>query len=348
MGTIFTELSEFIFSEVNKNNETTEPISLSVKSLDRLLTNCIAEKYTSFCIDLAALSEEPEDILHFLVKLQDAKNVPILIFASGYSMDNPLLEELRRAGLNSWVTATALSDMRIELAKALQGVNTAVEISQKEQLEQLQISDTVAPEHRTISFCGTVSCSGVTTQAIQYARFLNHIGISTCYIEASGNNHIQKITALEKISYADRELGYLKYHGLDMYYKPLKITPSIRMAYDVCVYDYGVLCAENMSAFLSGLAKVCVANFSPWNIGRLRWASDVLTKEKVFFLFPYSQSAEKEMIGKILINHNHTIQFPTFNNTLKEPILKKNKELYAYLNEKLLLAQSKKNRRLKK
>lgn len=345
MGTIFTELSAFVFEEVTSGKEKTEPISLSVKSLDKLLVNCIADKYTSYCIDLAALDEEPESIFHFLTKLQDAKNVPIIIFASGYSMDNPLLEELRRYGFDSWVTASALSDMRIELSEALQGANTAVAIAQKEQQEQLQINDTVAPEHRMISFCGTVSCSGTTTQAIQYARFLQHTGVNACYIEASGNNHIQKITTLEKITHADRDLGYLEYKGLDMYYKPMKITPSIRMAYDVCVYDYGVLCAENMPAFLTGLAKVCVANFSPWNVGRLRWTSDVLTKEKVCFLFPYSQSMEKEQIEKILVNNNHTIKFPTFNNTLREPILKKNKELYTFLNEKLLLTTPKKKRR---
>ena len=47
---------------------------------------------------------------------------------------------------------------------------------------------------KTVAFCGCQPRIGTTTQAVQFAKYLQFSGLSVCYIEANENHHVEAVS----------------------------------------------------------------------------------------------------------------------------------------------------------
>lgn len=343
MAIVTSKLSFFVFQQVTKGSWRFHDFSNQVQ-LKKIFSALQAKLYQAYLIDIDVLDGSDAAIAEQLIQLKTATGAPIIIFASGYDMDTPLLETLRINGFDQFVTSDALSTMYEQLAACLEGTRNAVALAECHRREQAELEKTVAPGHRTIGFIGTIDSAGTTTQAMQYAKYLQQQNYTVCYIEAGLKNHVEKIPSIYEVDFLDKENGYLRYKGLDIYYKPLLVTPNMRLAYDVCVFDFGVLSAGNLSSFLSCTARVCVAGSHPWQIGYLRWALGLLgDREDVALLFPFASKEDKTRLQTDVTNKRISIFYPALEPAMFT-LVKANKKLYLHLSEKIRLNKNQRSR----
>lgn len=293
---VLTKMSRFVFDVVSQGRWPHEDMSGHAGNVRKLFSLLKSREYHSYVIDLDALDGEPEDIAQRLLQLQEATAAPVILFAAGYEMSHPLVSALQAGGISRWVTSDALTTMYEQFAQCRDGAENAVALAEQERIRKKELEENVAPGHRTIGFTGSSRGTGTTTQAVQFAMHLQSRGHTACYIEAAGQRHIETIPGFYDVLYLDKEKGYLQCRGLDMYYKPILVTPNMRLAYDVCVFDYGALGAETLSGFLSCTARVCVAGSKPWEYGLLRWAAGMLEKEETAYLFPLVDERERSFL----------------------------------------------------
>lgn len=344
MAVVATKLSRYVFEEVTQGSVPFQEILVS-GNLQKLWSVLKAKVYHSYLIDLAALPDDAGAIADGLVELKEATGVPLILFASGYRHDNPLVEALQSQGFSQWVMSDELAAMFVQLRECLDGAQNAVSLAEAARRERQRLEETVGPGHRNIGFAGSSPGTGTTTQALQYAMFLLGRGHRVCYIEANNQGHIEKMPSYYNVPFLDKEQGYLQYAGLDMYYKPVLVTPNMRIAYDVCVYDYGALKPETLPQFLSCTARVCVGGSKPWEYGLLRWAISMLEKEQAVYLFPFIDKAEQShLLGKV--STAGEVLFPEAAANMFQSV-PKNKVVYTRLGEKLCLTKSKQNKRRK-
>lgn len=345
---VTTKLSKFVFDMVSKGQWPASDLTGLAATPRKLFSALQTQKYHSYLIDLNALTGDAEDVAESIIQLREATGAPIIIFASGYAHDNPLVETLQNAGLAQWVLSKDLTTMYEQLAECWEGSENAIVLAEQARLEKEHLEQNVAPGHRTIGFIGSSPGTGTTTQAMQFAMYLQSCGHTACYIEAGAQHHVEKIpsfTASTDLKHLDKEKGYLQYKGLDMYYKPVLVTPNMRLAYDVCVYDYGVLSADNISSFLSNTALACVAGSKPWEYGILRWVFNMLNKAKVMYLFPFVDKRERPNLLQKIDNRDN-VTFPAF---APDPFTAPpaNKKIYQELGSMLLLGKNMKIKRRK-
>lgn len=342
---VVNEISRFIFNDIAQTGWVVQDYSHYTTNLDKLMSLLVGKKHSAYLIDLATLQFSPEDVSDQLIYLQQTTEAPVIIFASGYRTDNSLIESLMLNGFEQFILSDELTKMREQLTDCLQGAKNAIELAEQERNEREYIENHINPLHKEIAFVGTVAGVGTTTQAIQVAMYLKSIGWSVCYFDCSTGRKMEKLPVCFQLPYMDKDNGYYQYQELDIYTNPLLITPNTRMAYDITIYDYGVLSGENMSSFLKKGVKVCVAGMKPWQLGSLRWATGLFRKEKVLYSFPLISIKERQLVATELSDLG-TALYPATESEMF-CVVKKNRKLYQELMKPLGIAEKRKKGALK-
>lgn len=170
--------------------------------------------------------------------------------------------------------------------------------------------------HKTIGIAGSIHRIGTTTVAIQIIRYLEFLGYKACLVEMNENKYLNKTMVLEKkeLSFIEKtrflleteidnpEDGYIRTHGIDMYYKSDKFLELEEHNYDYYVFDYGVYTDINFNktAFLKDdLQFFCVGA----NAIEMDYTWDIaenLSYKKADLIFSFTALGDRDEIRYLM------------------------------------------------
>ena len=293
--------SKYIVSEVlNEQGETFDDLSDRIIRLEDLQTLMLSKEYTRAIVDLEFLGSEPQKIAALFRKLREVSPTDYIFIAKGYALDSVLIQSLRNAGFLKYVSARTIGTEKKQLLECLEGKNNALELDRLQQVQYIGETDQ-RPESngfKTVAFCGCQPRIGTTTQAIQFAKYLQFSGLSVCYIEANENHHVEEIPSLYEIQYHDKALSMIRFQDLDLYYNVFKIAEIYRKQYDVYVFDFGVFPQNNLLPFLEKNMKVVVSGSKPWELDNTMQVLKELQDKEIQYVFSFTEKAIREELKK--------------------------------------------------
>lgn len=294
--------SRYIVSEILKNlDEEYDDLSGQMVRLDDLQSLLLAKEYSKIIVDLEFLGEEPQKIAALFRKLREVSTAEYIFIAKGYALDSVLIQSLRNAGFLKYVSAKTIGEQKEQLVDCLNGKDNAQELDRLQQLHHMdddpvQVKDGAS---KTVAFCGCQSRIGTTTQAIQFAKYLQFLGLSVCYIEANDNHHIEEIPTLYEIQYHDKTLSMIRFHDLDLYYNVFKIAEIYEKQYDVYIFDFGVFPKNNLLPFLEKNLKVVVSGSKPWELDNsLQVLRELQDSKEIQYIFSFTEREIRDELQK--------------------------------------------------
>ncbi len=247
---------------------------------------------------------------------------------------NILVAELLNKGIKNLINKgnATMADFKEDFIRNVTGY---FDSNGREEVEEAakEVEKRSAKDISTIGVVGTMRRVGTTTQAVQIAKYLEYKGYSACVIEMnenayevyrnqqSGGNYLASFFELGgetwETSYEDKDLGYIKVSGVDMYYKPDKLRDIFEKRYDFYVYDYGAYREKgfNRAAFLKDkfMIFVTAAGAAELNSALTVAENKAYTNAKLLFSFTdASDRADIEDIFNISSDDGHKCFFADY------------------------------------
>jgi hypothetical protein len=265
----------------------------------------LEDDYSRFILDLDYLPWEPTVTANLFARLKNATSASVIFFAQGYPMDGKLIGALRTLGYQKYVTAKTIGSIKREFGECLDGIDNAPDLDKRQKAAALGAEDestsalSLSGKAKTVAFCGTQTRIGTTTQAIQFAKYLQTQGLHVCYIENNQNGHIPEYLEVYDVKEHNQEKSLIRLSGLDLYYDTLKLPLILQQPYDVFLYDCGVLSPANAATFLDKDLSVIVGGSMPWELNYFVPVLDMLIgKKDIQYIFSFTSKTIRPEILK--------------------------------------------------
>lgn len=279
----------------------------SSSSLADMQNDILTSKaYRYIVIDISNFIEHYTMQVQEILKIKNCTNAEIIIMAVGYNYNSVIIQKLREAGIQYFITSSILAHQKKEMQQAMDGIQTDIEIT-GEELEEKILDAAPAPlqNGRTIiAIVGACKRIGTTTQAIQIIKYLSLLGLKAAYVEMNGNRYVERLKELYGIEMSDEEQqqGKVTYQGVDMFYKQEKIAAILKLDYDYYIYDFGAFTDTNFNLinFLEKDISIIVGGAKPNEMDSISALISKTIINDVFYIFSFSHSSEHEDILELM------------------------------------------------
>ncbi len=264
-----------------------------------VVTKLVEYEYSHIIVDCDSFIDNYKTIAQHLHNAKTATKANIIILAVGYSLESELIQALAIRGFRNYVVSPLLATRKEQLQNAIDNVNSLLDNSPiTQELEETSSSETQKTKI-TIAFGGSSARIGVTTQAIQYVKYLQFMGKQVCYIELGNKRFVDKISTLFGVKYEDETLGKLVYEQIPMFNKPQELENILKEPYDYFVYDFGSFTdpSFNLFSFIEKDIKVCVCGSKADEISNTNSLIERTYNNDVFYLFNFTaETDQKELL----------------------------------------------------
>lgn len=255
------------------------------------------------------------DVISSIRRANGAK--PILLVATS-NPDNALIRACLNRDIKLFIntgTGTA-SDFKRELVLTVTGHYDATDNEQELTKKAREYIDRKKIENDaciTVGVTGACHRIGTTTQAIQITRYLASLGYKTCLVEMNENryqNKRKRLSKKEELSFFEKtrllfeteidqpEIGYIRFQGMDIYYKQDMLSELSDMNYDYLVYDYGVYTdiGFNKTAFLKDNLQFFCAGAGAAEIDFALDVAENVSYKKADLIFSFTAEGDRNEI----------------------------------------------------
>lgn len=283
--------------------ETNLHIENQIKEIMDYKENC---EYLVF--DIEQYVDEADVIIDWILKIRDAVNTKIIIYAVSYSPQSELVAGLYEKGIKNYIFSTYLSDQKEDLELCINGYfeNFGYEkkgikfgsIDEQENEEE----NTKKISVKTIGIAGSVARMGTTTQALQIVKYLAFSGYKAAYFEMNNHGYAKAVAEAYSEAKMDDVDGVVRYQSVDMYYKLDKLKEVQNKEYEYIVYDFGVYSEHdfNKVSFLEKDIQIFVVGSKPDEFNK---TYDVIKNNfynNVFYIFNFTSNTEKKDLLELM------------------------------------------------
>lgn len=259
--------------------------------------------------------DDPEVIAERIEKVKKANGAEPIVLADTGNTKNVIIRACLARGIKLYINAGAAttSDLKDQLIKNVTGLYAGGREDIKKIEEQIEKEKIKANSFKTIGIAGSQRRIGTTTQAIQMAKYIQSIGYRVALVELNDNRYENRqLTRKEKqqLSFFEKtrlmfepeidepERGYIRYQGVDAYYKQELLTDILDAGYDFYVYDYGVYKSGgfNKTAFLRDDMQFFAVGA---NTAEIDFAYEIATDisyQKASLIFSFTLEADRDEI----------------------------------------------------
>ena len=150
------------------------------------------EKCDCLVFDIEQYADDSDVIIDWILKIKNAVNAKIVIYAVSYSPQSEIIYELYQKEIRTFIFSTYLSEQKEDLEMCMNGYfehfgyeNRGISFEKKEEDDEPE--ETSKPVVKTIGIAGSIRRMGTTTQALQIVKYLTFKGYKAAYFEM--NNH---------------------------------------------------------------------------------------------------------------------------------------------------------------
>lgn len=252
------------------------------------------EEADAVVFDIEQYADEPENVVLWMKKIQDAIRAKIIVFCPGYSPKSTLIRQLFDNGIQNFIFSVYLGDQKEDLSLCLNGYYESFGYEEKRGISfEEEENEEAEPEETVKTVCiGVAGClarMGTTTQAVQLVKFFAYAGKKAAYVEMNTHHWVEALKEAYADVETDSDMGRVTYQGVDMFYRSDRLPKILRQGYDYLVFDYGVY-SEN------GFNKI-----------------SFLEKEKQIFVVGSKPGGEFEATYQVLKNNFYSDCFYVFN-----------------------------------
>lgn len=261
------------------------------------------EKCEYLIFDIEQYADDSKMIIDWILKIRDAVNAKIIIYAISYSPQSELVSGLYENGIKNYIFSSYLSDMKEDLELCINGYYENFGYEEKRDItfsseeQQSEEEENKKTFTKTIGIAGSIKRMGTTTQALQIVKYLLFKGYKAAYYEM--NNHKFVLSVAEAYSDVSKDDvdGLVKYQSVDMYYKAEKLKEVQNKDYDYIVYDFGVYSEHdfNKVSFLEKDIQIFVVGSKPDEFSQTYNVIKNNFYNNVFYIFNFTSENEKKI-----------------------------------------------------
>lgn len=243
------------------------------------------------------------------LKLKNAKNTEIIIFAPGLSKDHAMITEFQKYGFTKFIFSLSLGERKEELRALLIG-----EEYKKEYLtaQEVQKHVVIKTNLKSIAVTGVMHRTGTTTQAVQIVKYLLVKGYHACYIEANQSGYVKRLAEWysedeckieERVNAnGEKKLFKIKMNDLDMFCDTDFLPEILTMNYDYFVYDYGVYTSPNFNkiSFSEKSVKIITCGSEPDELECTKEILENIFYDEVQYVFSFVAETDQEEIRVLM------------------------------------------------
>lgn len=267
------------------------------------------EQAETIVYDIEQYADEPECVVSWIKKIEEALMVRTIIYAPGFSSRSTLIRLLWDAGIKNFIFSIYLGDQKEDLEYCLSGYyeNFGYEekrgISFSEEKEEEKSEEKEKTRTIGIGVAGCIGRMGTTTQAIQLVKYLQYHGFRAAYFQMNGHGFVEALKeAYEEVS-VEEELGRVTYAKVDMFYRPAKLQEVLKLDYDYLIFDYGVVGENgfNKISFLEKEKQIFVVGSKPG--GEFEKTYEVIKNHfynNVYYIYNFVSFGEQEDIKELM------------------------------------------------
>lgn len=281
-----------------------ENIHISKQAEDILVYK---EKCRHIIYQIDQYADSTDEIVKWILKIQDALNVKSIIYAVGYPVKSQIIMELWKSGIKNYVFSSFLADQKEDLELCLNNYYETFGYEEKRGItfefdEEVKAEEQHFTSAKTIGIAGAVPRMGTTTHALQFIKHLSFMGYRAAYIQMNSHHYVEDLAESYADAKKDEEIGLVTYQQVDMYYRLDKLQDVRKREYDFFVYDYGYYNEPgfNKVSFLERDVQVFVVGSKPGEFDR---TYDVIMNNfynNVFYIFNFVAEAEKKDLIELM------------------------------------------------
>lgn len=226
-------------------------------------------------VDVEQYADDADVIIDSLMKVKEAVNTKIIIYAVAFSPKSELLSGLYSRGIRNYIFSEMLSDKKKDLTNCINGfyeqwgyesLGIYFEGEDEDNAEEITKKEKV----KTIGVAGAVRRMGTTTQALQIVKYLKFNGYKAAYFEMNNHGFVKAVREFYEDSQYDEMEGLTEYQNVYMYYKAERLKEVQDKDYEYIVYDYGVYSEHDFtkSHFLKRTYRYSLLEASLMNLKR--------------------------------------------------------------------------------
>lgn len=275
--------------------------------------------FNQLVIDVTSINDTEKQLIDAIVTLKTIyMDLRITILAIGYQPGNTLLSKLFSESIFNFVTATEYHTQKEEFKKCLTVGNSysdSISYRYKENSKDTQKSKVIIKKEYSkkrnsvrIGIVGTQAHIGATTQAILMCKFLNSIGLHSCYVQANTKQDVEKIAAMNNVT---NMKDMITYNGVDMF---REFIDNKNTGYDFYIYDYGDIDNLNINSYITNDIKIVVCGTKEWDFVNISKAFEKLNKiqNDIDFIFNFTAKENEKNILKGLSEFKKSIYFSEY------------------------------------
>ena len=251
--------------------------------------------------DVEQYADDADVIIDSIMKIKEAVNTKIIIYAVAFSPKSELLSGLYGKGIRNYIFSELLSDKKRDLTNCINGFHETFGYESMgiyfEGEDEEQSEDSLKKEKvKTIGVAGAVRRMGTTTQALQIVKYLKFNGYKAAYFEMNNHGFVKAVTDFYEDSKYDEMEGLTEYQNVDMYYKAERLKEVQDKDYEYIVYDYGVYSEHdfNKVSFLEKDIQIFVVGSKPDEFEKTYDLIKSNFYNDVFYIFNFTSDAEKK------------------------------------------------------
>ena len=310
---------EYIDTDIHINNQIPEIMNYK--------ENC---EY--LVIDVEQYADDANLIIDSIMKIKEAVNTKVIIYAVAFSPKSELLSGLYEKGIQNYIFSELLSDKKRDLTNCINGFHETFgyesmgiyfEGEDEEQSEEAAKKEKV----KTIGVAGSGRSMGATTQALQIVKYLKFNGYKAAYFEMNNHGFVNAVREFYEEAEFDEMEGLTTYQSVDMYYKAERLKEIQDKDYEYIVYDYGVYNEHdfNKVSFLEKDIQIFVVGSKPDEFGRTYDLIKSNFYNDVFYIFNFTAETEKKDIKELMEDKADKTFFA---DESKDPFTFGNSEIY--------------------
>lgn len=316
---IGTEQAGYFAAEVAQTRNMTLQFTGLITDLHNMKNAALKDKYDYIIVNVDMLTSPTEETAEVMRQIQLASPAKIIILAKGYSLQSKLVQTLTAASMTSFLTATNLAEIKMQLEQALDGTDNAPEVSTlvKELEKNTEIITPTLPQstYTTVAVAGCIDRIGTTTQCIQMVKYLNANGRKACYIEMNTNGYLAQLkTYYDDGVQIDEGIGKIMYQNVDLFYRQDKISEILKLGYDFYVYDFGVYEPEKFALipFLEKNLKFIVCGSKPNELPAMQQALQTFYNSDVQYIFSFAPEDEQSDLLQLMEDKSAVTYFAPY------------------------------------
>ena len=230
------------------------------------INDILAQPCKYMIFDIEQYVDDGTILADTIDKITKMNNAKIIIYAPGYSPVSTVMIPLIKNQIKNFITGITLSEQKDALGKSLNGYFDTYHEEEFGFVEPEMEEDEIKRNHnfKNIGIAGANSRMGVTTQALQFIKYLTFKGYKAAYIEMNTHKWVKRLLDWYEVD-LDESMGKVTYNSVDMFYDLSKLQNVLKLDYDYYIFDYGVYSDTdfNKISFLEKDHQIFVCGSSP-------------------------------------------------------------------------------------